>query len=354
MADERCLLCRSRARVVLAAQPGYRAPNTYEICHCGTCDTSFSVPHRVDTEVYELIYARPEALPGYGRYARFAEIVRRSPQPLAALAGMEDTYWAVADRLVHRRRVQREPVRVLEVGSGLGYLTYALAKEGCEATGIDVSSAAVGAARRTFGDLYECATPATLARDASARYDLVVATELIEHLPDPVAEMRGLLSLLAPGGELIVTTPNKSFFPSSVAWHTEPPPVHLWWFSERSLAFIADLLGCGLTLVDYAPFYRNRYHAYPTRFPDSIPTEGHRLAEDGTPIAPVAAASAGTGSRRALARALELVGVTQGFRVARDRMKGHRRLGTTSTTLCAVLDDVSVERTDTGTWAEMA
>src|SRR5262249_48334060 len=153
-------------------------------------------------------------------------IVRRSSQPLEDLAAAEDTYWAVAQRLRRRQRAQAGALRVLEVGSGLGYLTYALAQEGFDAAGIDVSQAAVDAARRTFGDLYRCAPPGELAFDTSVRWDAVVATELIEHLPDPVSTMRGLLSLLAPGGELIVTTPNKSFFPSSVAWHTEPPPVH--------------------------------------------------------------------------------------------------------------------------------
>jgi hypothetical protein len=130
--------------------------------------------------------------------------------------------------------------------------------------------------------------------------------------------------------------------------------VHLWWFSERSLALIADMLGCALTLVNCAPFYRKRYHAYPTRFPHAVPTEGHRLAADGTPLVHDPAGSPGGPSRRVLGRMLGLVGVTQGFRVVRDRMKGNRRLGRSSTTLCAVLEDLSEVGADLGTIGEMA
>ena len=41
------------------------------------------------------------------------------------------------------------------------------------------------------------------------RFDVVLCTEVVEHVPDPVAALRGLRSLLAPGGTLILSTPQK-------------------------------------------------------------------------------------------------------------------------------------------------
>ena len=40
-------------------------------------------------------------------------------------------------------------------------------------------------------------------------FDLVLCTEVIEHVPDPVAALRGLRDLLAPGGTLVLSTPQR-------------------------------------------------------------------------------------------------------------------------------------------------
>jgi SAM-dependent methyltransferase len=47
-----------------------------------------------------------------------------------------------------------------------------------------------------------------LPQDERARYELVVAGEVLEHVPDADAFLRGCAALLAPGGRLCVTVPN--------------------------------------------------------------------------------------------------------------------------------------------------
>lgn len=61
----------------------------------------------------------------------------------------------------------------------------------------------------------------TLVGDAAAldgplgdrRFDTVVAGELIEHLEDPYAFLRGVRARIAPGGRLVLSTPNPVSFP---------------------------------------------------------------------------------------------------------------------------------------------
>ncbi|MEO0531870.1 MAG: methyltransferase domain-containing protein [Planctomycetota bacterium] len=50
--------------------------------------------------------------------------------------------------------------------------------------------------------------------DEADRFDVVLSTEVIEHLENPRAMMRQLFGLLKPGGKLVLTTPNQESYRS--------------------------------------------------------------------------------------------------------------------------------------------
>ena len=99
---------------------------------------------------------------------------------------------------------------VLDAGCGEGYGAARLARVAARVVGIDRPEAVRVAAARYAAPNLEF-RPQDLERlDAIAdRFDLVVSFQVIEHLPDPGAFLRGLVRLVAPAGELIVTTPNR-------------------------------------------------------------------------------------------------------------------------------------------------
>jgi 2-polyprenyl-3-methyl-5-hydroxy-6-metoxy-1,4-benzoquinol methylase len=278
---ESCLLCASGVKIRHAAQPGYRLGSTFRILHCPTCDTSFAHPMAVDSSIYDAIYANPDQISGYDRYARYAQAVLEVPDPLAYLAESEDVYWAM------RSCVEglKPGARILEVGSGLGYMTYALLKAGHDVTGMDVSKVAVDNATARYGPHYQEADLAVWSVEKAGQFDMVLMAELIEHLPDPLTFMRMAAQLLRPGGRLVVTTPNKSHYPAWMLWESDPPPVHLWWFSETSMRRFAQQLGLGIDFVDFTPF--NRDHPVPALpriiMPDQ-PTQGAKLDEQNRPL----------------------------------------------------------------------
>ena len=256
-----CTLCGATATLAYRGHPGYQLPTRFDIYHCASCDTKFVEPLESSPTVYDLIYRHIEDVRGYARYARYARTVSRRENPLAYLADEEDTYWAIEQYL--SRYMKATMPRLLEVGSGLGYLTYAVSRRGYDIRGLDISPIAVASARARFGDLYDCGNLLSVAASMEGSYDAVVMTELIEHLPNLVELLVAALRLVKPTGDLVLTTPNKSASPAHVLWDTDAPPVHLWWLSEKSIATLAARLGVSLRLIDFTEF--NRTHEFEVR-----------------------------------------------------------------------------------------
>jgi 2-polyprenyl-3-methyl-5-hydroxy-6-metoxy-1,4-benzoquinol methylase len=219
-------------------------------------------------QVYEDLYSKAnESTSAYARYFQTAKSEldpRRqknsqhttNPQTtsklLRQLAKKEPAYFALEKAL---GQVDLKPdSSILEIGSGLGYLTRALNAAGFKCHGIDISSTAVSNAREFFGsENYSCRSINEI--DQSEAFDLVVATEVIEHVPEPLDLLRKSLSILKPGGYLIITTPNRSFFPSDMIWESSLPPVHHWWLTELSLETAARKLNAEISFIDFREFF---------------------------------------------------------------------------------------------------
>jgi len=220
----------------------------FELRECAVCGASHAWPLIGDDAVYERIYKQISLVPGYNRYDHYAREVLRQRDALSYLSDQEETYWAVAEHL----RAKSRGARVLEVGCGLGYFTFAMLRAGFDAFGVDVSTEAIASAIRNYGKHYAVKSLAELKAD-SRRYDVVVMNQLIEHLVDVHSFVSNAVELLARGGDLVITTPNKSAFPGA-QWETDLPPVHLWWFSENSMHLLARRHGCAVTFVDFSEY----------------------------------------------------------------------------------------------------
>ncbi len=106
-------------------------------------------------------------------------------------------------------------LRALDVGCGGGVLAEPLARLGADVTGIDLAGESLDAARRHAADqglqiTYLHKSVAALAA-AGERFDLVVASEVIEHVEGQAAFVRDLGRVVAPEGTLCLTTVNRTF-----------------------------------------------------------------------------------------------------------------------------------------------
>jgi 2-polyprenyl-3-methyl-5-hydroxy-6-metoxy-1,4-benzoquinol methylase len=253
-----CGICGASADLLFRRHWAFKAPATFDIFHCSNCDTNFAAPMAVDSSVYDLIYRNAAKVPGYARYDRYRSQLTSGIDALTFLSQQEDIYWSIAQVLRQWDMRPKSTCRILEVGSGLGYLTYALHQAGYDCRGIDLSEQAVMAAKRNFGDLYSVADLMQIALTDEGGYDLLIATELIEHVTTPSAFIQQATRLLKPGGSLILTTPNKEIYSRRYVWHTDPAPIHLWWFSKTSLRYMAWQHNLSTSFVDFSTFYGAR------------------------------------------------------------------------------------------------
>lgn len=139
----------------------------------------------------------------------------------------------------------------MEVGCGYGFgLDFALNSRGWNGIGIDPAPlAAVG--REALGVAIELRY---LRDDDEARgtIDVVMASEVIEHVPSPAAFVRTLRAMLRPGGLLMLTTPNgDDIVPASspgVIVSLLSPTLHL--VIQNPHSFTALLREAGFAHVD--------------------------------------------------------------------------------------------------------
>ncbi|MEM7408440.1 MAG: bifunctional 2-polyprenyl-6-hydroxyphenol methylase/3-demethylubiquinol 3-O-methyltransferase UbiG [Pseudomonadota bacterium] len=112
---------------------------------------------------------------------------------------------------VSRRTPTLAGVRGLDVGCGGGILTEALADQGADMLGIDLSADALAAARLHLYESghqirYEQVSVEELAARSPGEFQLVTCLELLEHVPDPASTIHACAALASPGGDLFFST----------------------------------------------------------------------------------------------------------------------------------------------------
>lgn len=100
--------------------------------------------------------------------------------------------------------------RVLEVGCATGFMTEYLTREhGCSVTAIEVDADAAARARARGVDVIvgSVEDPEILAQVAGP-FDVMIFSDVLEHLVSPDTALRATVPLLAPGGRVVASIPN--------------------------------------------------------------------------------------------------------------------------------------------------
>lgn len=95
---------------------------------------------------------------------------------------------------------------ICDLGCGNGHITGRLAALGYEVTGVDASASGIAIARRVYPNVEF--VEAFIDRDLRlGQFDLVVSSDVIEHMYRPSDLLEAARALLKPGGQILLGTP---------------------------------------------------------------------------------------------------------------------------------------------------
>jgi SAM-dependent methyltransferase len=131
----------------------------------------------------------------------------------------------------------------LDVGCGAGYLMYRANDVGFCARGIEPGGwGQIAAMHKNLNVVQGFLTPDTF----PGHFDVISATDVVEHTPDPVSFLKLIADYLLVGGHAIISIP---FFESAEArlmglrWNMIEPPTHSQFFSSQSLQLALNQAG---------------------------------------------------------------------------------------------------------------
>ena len=176
----------------------------------------------------------------------------------------EKLRWDIIDKFIRYivdgdKDIEKSKRHILDVGCGRGWLCNLLTEYG-DVTGIEPVEEVVKFANNLFPllDIRTGTTKMLLANKQFEKYDIIVCSEVIEHIPDRLKSdfVNDLKLLLQTNGFLIVTTPRKEV---QVEWmnFTSPDQPIEDWLDEKSLEQL-------FTKANFNAHFTERYSVQPT------------------------------------------------------------------------------------------
>jgi SAM-dependent methyltransferase len=226
------------------------------VCNlCGSSESRLRFPGTIATDTLpQNVEAFRCTHSGYGRHHAIVQctncgLVYTNPRPNAQ--DIVDSYVAVEDPLYLQEREGRvltferhlrpvmqlapPPGRLLDVGSYIGVFVEIATRHGYDAWGLEPSHWAVREACRQGLQMIEGTFETVALPEAS--YDVVTMWDVIEHLTDPLDEIRRAHRVLKPGGLLVIHTMDIDSLFARVMGRRWPwlMEMHIYYFSRRTL-----------------------------------------------------------------------------------------------------------------------
>lgn len=143
-----------------------------------------------------------------------------------------------------------EGCKILDIGCGGGKLVRYLRAKGLEAYGLEPSHALFDTFLKNEPFFFKGDVQDFIIKNPGTKFDVIIASDVLEHIPEPVPFMQQLAAMLTSGGILFISTPDAGSFFARMAgrrWHYYNR-YHLSLFSQQTLARLCK--ANGLTRIE--------------------------------------------------------------------------------------------------------
>ena len=186
-------------------------------------------------------------MPRENIYKRFH---KKSKVPKKIITESNFTYFYIIQIINKYLRKEKNLLKVLDVGCGVGSLSLYLVKRGLKVDGIDISKKAIQlckeyAKQKNLDENVRFLVSGFYNLKTKDCYDLIICSEVLEHLENDSKALLKLKTLLTKDGILIITTPslNAPLFKLGLAKQFDKRVGHLRRYSTSLLSDLAKKSG---------------------------------------------------------------------------------------------------------------
>ncbi len=158
----------------------------------------------------------------------------------------------------------RKKMRICDLGCGRGWLSSQMTVLG-DVVGVDLSQKGIEHAQSTWPNV-QFRQANILEYSSSEPFDIVVSSEVIEHISDKEAYFATIRRILKPGGYVIITTPNLEIFQEYMKTDPHMQPIEEWISISDFLRLTKQnfyTIRVGSFLFDYMYIGKFRYVSAP-------------------------------------------------------------------------------------------
>lgn len=206
--------------------------SSWPVVECRSCGTGFLSP-----------IPTVDAVAGYYAYEEYGRVTYESDR-----GRREARQRALRELLALVEARRGGPGSLVDLGCSTGDMLEAGRARGWAVTGIELDPETARRARERLG-VPVLAGPAIEQLETLGRFDLVVMSHWLEHVPDPGRAFERAAAHLAPGGLVLLRVPNSASRLARLTgrgWSWFIPGVHLYYFAPSSLGALAGRAGVEL------------------------------------------------------------------------------------------------------------